>query len=298
MDEEKLKKMIERMVSEALAANETNMTDAADTGSGNGIKPLYNFKMNTNKKRMIAANWKMNMTTSQAREFAAEIRDLDIGNKEVLICPPIYLAPMLNHALAGSGIKIGAQNMHHEMQGAFTSEISPVMVKDAGCGFVILGHSERRHIFGEKDHAINMKVISAINHGIVPILCVGETLDQREQNATFRIVRNQLRLGLNGTTPRQSAAAVIAYEPVWAIGTGRTASPEQARSVHTFIRETLTQIYDFNTARDILILYGGSVTPDNAESLIKEKDIDGFLVGGASLSADKFKRIIELCQGA
>ena len=199
------------------------------------------------------------------------------------------------HALAGSGIRIGAQNMHHEERGAFTSEISPVMVKDAGCDFVILGHSERRHIFGEMDHAINLKVLAAINHGIVPILCVGETLDQRERNATFRVVRNQLRLGLNGTTPRQSTGLVIAYEPVWAIGTGRTATPEQAQNVHSFIREMLTQIYDFSTARDILILYGGSVSPDNAESLIKEKDIDGFLVGGASLSANKFKSIIELC---
>jgi len=294
MNEDKLKRMIERMVRDALTAGETNITGTTATGSADARKPLYNFKMNRNKERMIAANWKMNMTTAEAKEFARMIRSVDIDNKEVVIFPPIYLAPMLIQALGGSGIRIGAQNMHHEVRGAFTSEISPVMVMDAGCDFVILGHSERRHIFGEKDNAINLKVISAINHGIVPILCVGETLEQREQNATFRVIRNQLRLGLNGTTARQSTGLVIAYEPVWAIGTGRTATPEQAHNVHSFIREMLTQIYDFSTAKDILILYGGSVTPENAESLIKEKDIDGFLVGGASLSADKFRRIIEL----
>jgi triosephosphate isomerase len=287
--------MIERMVRDAMAVNEANVKDPPIAGSADVRKPLHNFKMNINKEKMIAANWKMNMTTGEARVFAAKVKSMNIDRKEVVIFPPIYLAPMMINALAGSGIRIGAQNMHHEIRGAFTSEISPLMVKDAGCEFVILGHSERRHIFNEKDHDINLKVISAINHGIVPILCVGETLDQREQNATFRIIRNQLRLGLNGTTPRQSTSLVVAYEPVWAIGTGRTATPEQARNVHSFIRETLTQIYDYSTARDILILYGGSVTPENTESLIKEKDIDGFLVGGASLSPDKFKIIIELC---
>lgn len=294
MDEDTLKKLIEGMVRDALAANEADIKVPGKTGSDNLRKPLYNFKMNINKERMIAANWKMNMTKAEAKEFAAQVSKINIDNKEVIICPPIYLAPMLTNALIGTGIRIGAQNMHHEDRGAFTSEISPVMVKDAGCDFVILGHSERRHIFSEKDHAINLKVIAAINHGIIPIFCVGETLEQRERNATFRIIRNQLRLGLNGTTPRQSKGLIIAYEPVWAIGTGRTATPEQTQSVHSFIREMLTQIYNFSTARDILILYGGSVTPDNAETLIKEKDIDGFLVGGASLSADKFKKIIEL----
>jgi len=185
--------------------------------------------------------------------------------------------------------------MHHEAKGAFTSEISPVMLADAGCEYVILGHSERRHIFGEKDGPINLKVISALDHGIIPILCVGETLAERERNATFRIIGNQLKLGLGKTTPNRSRGLIIAYEPVWAIGTGRTATPPEAQKVHSFIREILTQIYDFATAKEIRILYGGSVTPENAASLIKEKDINGFLVGGASLSAAKFKKIIEVC---
>ena len=296
MDDDTLKRMVERMVRDALMANEATPPNSSDGEvSGNSNVPLHNYRMKAGKGTMVAANWKMNMTTADAKNFAADIRDLTKGERDVLICPPIYLAPLLARALVGTGIGIGGQNMHHEARGAFTSEISPVMLKDAGCEYVILGHSERRHIFGEKDGPINLKVIAALEHGIIPILCVGETLAEHERNATFRIIGNQLKLGLGRTTPNRSRGLVVAYEPVWAIGTGRTATPPAAQNVHSFIRETLTGIYDFATAKEIRILYGGSVTPENAASLIKEKDINGFLVGGASLSAGRFKKIIEAC---
>jgi len=295
MDDDALKRMIERMVRDALAVREPPSEHTGSGGSENGNAPLHNYRMEAGTSVLIAANCKMNMTTSDAKNFAADIRDLEKGDRDVLICPPIYLAPLMVKSLVGTGISIGGQNMHHEAKGAFTSEISPVMLADAGCGYVILGHSERRHIFGEKDGSINLKVISALDHGIIPILCVGETLAERDRNATFRIIGNQLKLGLGGTTPNRSRGLIIAYEPVWAIGTGRTATPAMAQKIHSFIRETLTQIYDFPTAKETRILYGGSVTPENAASLIKEKDINGFLVGGASLSADSFKKIIEVC---
>ena len=294
MEGDILKKTIERMVRDALAAHGHN-THLPVVGPAGKEKPLFNYNSKENPRRIIAANWKMNMTIELAKGFAAGMRGMDIGDKGVVICPPVYLARLLVRALVGTDILIGAQNMHHEEHGAYTSEISPVMLKDAGCEYVILGHSERRHIFGERDQDINLKIISALNHGIIPILCVGETGSERERNATFRIVRNQLRLGLMGTTPNRARALVIAYEPVWAIGTGRTATPSQAQTVHAFVRETLAMIYDFSTAKETRILYGGSVTPENAASLIKEKDIDGFLVGGASLSPDKFRKIIEVC---
>ena len=294
MERDILKKTIERMVREAMAAHGDD-AELPAVGPQTTERPRFNFNSKENPRRIIAANWKMNMTTESAKGFAAGMGGMDIGDKAVVICPPIYLAQLLVRALSGTGMRIGAQNMHHEEQGAYTSEISPVMLKDAGCEYVILGHSERRHIFGERDEGINLKVISALNHGIIPILCVGETGAERERNATFRIVKNQLRLGLTGTTPNRARALVVAYEPVWAIGTGRTATPAQAQTVHAFIRESLAMIYDFSTAKGTRILYGGSVTPENARSLIKEKDIDGFLVGGASLSPDRFRKIIEVC---
>ncbi len=293
MDEDQLRKMIERMVRDALSGRNVELSGNEDSALEDSDGPRHNYSMGLNSKRIIAANWKMNMTMEEAREFARGMRGFDIGDREVLVCSPIYIAPILSKALVGTGIRIGAQNMHHEPKGAFTGEISPPMLRDAGCHFVILGHSERRHIFGEKDGDINLKVRSALGYGIIPILCVGETLQQRESSATFRVVRNQLKLGLLGTTPNTAKGLVVAYEPVWAIGTGRTATPDQAQSIHSFIREMLTQIYDYSTAKSIKILYGGSVTPDNAGSLIKERDIDGFLVGGASLSTGSFRRIVE-----
>lgn len=293
MEEEQLKVMIERMVREALIENRMNLVKEGGSDPEKTRTPLQKYSSSPNTRNIVAANWKMNMTLADAREFARGLGDFETGDLDVVICSPIYLAPLLVKALSGTGIRMGAQNMHHEPKGAFTGEISPPMLRDAGCEYVILGHSERRHIFGERDEHINLKVAAAFNNGIIPILCVGETLDEKERSATFRVIRNQLRLSLIKTTPNTSRGLVVAYEPVWAIGTGRTASPGQAQNIHSFIRETLTQVYDFSTAKDIKILYGGSVTPDNAAGLIKEKDIDGFLVGGASLSPESLRRIVE-----
>ena len=285
MDEDTLKKLIEGMVRDALAANEADIKVPGKTGSDNLRKPLYNFKMNINKERMIAANWKMNMTKAEAKEFAAQVSKINIDNKEVIICPPIYLAPMLTNALIGTGIRIGAQNMHHEDRGAFTSEISPVMVKDAGCDFVILGHSERRHIFSEKDHAINLKVIAAINHGIIPIFCVGETLEQREAGETLSVLGDQIK---NSIPPGVSGDQyVVAYEPVWAIGTGLVPETSDIDTAHNFLRSKLKEI-GVENADKVRLLYGGSVKPGNAAELLSLADVDGGLVGGASLSADDF----------
>lgn len=301
MDRETLKKMVERMVRASLASGEAGAQSggSANRGAGaGGSKTRYNYGSEPLRGNLIVANWKMNMTSERARDFAAKLAayggDLT-EDKTVVICPPIYLAPLLGNALAPTGVALGAQNMHYEESGAYTSEISPLMLRDAGCDYAIIGHSERRHIFGEDDDLINKKVVSALDHGLRPILCVGETEFERERNATFRVVRKQLRLGLNGTTPRRSRTLIVGYEPVWAIGTGRNATPEDAQRVHSFIREMLAEILDHATAKEIKILYGGSVKPSNAPTLIRKKDVDGFLVGGASLSADKLRKIVEVC---
>ncbi len=304
MSEDELRKLVENMVRSMLESGSVEIQKGtALRTQGDISRPTNNYfndQMEGNARYVVAANWKMNMTTIEAKEFAMQIRALgeEISNskRDAVVCPPIYLAPLLKTAFMGTGIRLGGQNMHHETKGAYTSEISPLMLKDAGCQYVIIGHSERRHIFGEKDHHINMKVRSAFNHGLVPLFCVGETEKERESNATFRVVRKQLKLGLYKTSSKQSGRLIIGYEPVWAIGTGRNATPADAQRVHAFIREVLTEIYDFPTAKNIRILYGGSVTPDNASGLIAKKDIDGFLVGGASLTASKFMSIAEVCK--
>jgi triosephosphate isomerase len=193
--------------------------------------------------------------------------------------------------LAGSPVKLGAQNMHAEAKGAFTGEISPVQLKDAGCEYVLLGHSERRQFFGETDAALRVKLQSAWTHGLKPVLCIGETLDEREDNKTFAVLKRQLSI-LEGLAPAQVATLVIAYEPVWAIGTGRTATPAQAQEAHLYIRNELKRLFSEGLAQGVRILYGGSVKADNIDSLMAEADLDGALVGGASLKADEFSRII------
>jgi len=256
--------------------------------------PRFNFRKVEYPMALVMANWKMHMDLAGAEAFAREMLGTDVSKAGAGIAPPMYILPALAKALNGTGIMVGAQNMHPEDEGAFTGEHSPLMLKDAGAEFVILGHSERRHVFGENDEFINQKVKSALQHSLNPILCVGEKLEERESHRTFAVVGKQLMLGLKGVSVNEASPLVIAYEPVWAIGTGLTASPEQAQEVHQFIRDELRGILDPQLAKDCRILYGGSVKPANAVQLIEEKDIDGFLVGGASLKAESFREIIDL----
>jgi triosephosphate isomerase (TIM) len=209
-----------------------------------------------------------------------------------MAAPPFLAIPAAAQALAGSSIALGAQNVHFEAKGAFTGEISPAMLQFFGVSFVILGHSERRHIFNESDDLISKRVAGAVGNRLTPILCVGETLEQRDAGHTLETVLSQLQSGLAGIKPEDSGRIVIAYEPVWAIGTGRTATPEQAQTVHGAIRELLADSFGHDSAAAIRILYGGSVTPDNIDSLIVKPDIDGALVGSASLNAESFSRIV------
>jgi len=232
------------------------------------------------------------MDLEKARKYARILKDkLPIGDAEILICPPYYLLTEMKRLLEGTAITLGGQNLYPEKNGAFTGEISCEMLKDAGCNYVIIGHSERRHIIGESDEFINRKVNSALSSGLRPILCIGELLKEREEKSTFRVVKNQLKVDLYRADSNLAEEIVIAYEPVWAIGTGRNATPEQVEEVHAFIREVLSEIFNYNTSKRIRILYGGSVTPDNAKELAKCKNVDGFLVGGASLDAEKFASI-------
>lgn len=241
---------------------------------------------------LIAGNWKMYKTLAEARELVSGIRGgvESISNVDVLICPSFHLLFPMAKALAGSRIMLGAQNAHHEPQGAFTGEVSVPMVRDAGCTHVIIGHSERRHIFGEGSELLARKVRAVIGGGLTAVYCVGETLEEREGHRTHEVVQRQL----NEVLGRDVAAErlVVAYEPVWAIGTGKNATPEQAQEVHALIRSRLKTIFDGPTAEKARILYGGSVKPANAKGILEQPDIDGALVGGACLVAADFVSII------
>ena len=244
------------------------------------------------RKKIIAGNWKMNMTPSQAVELINTLKPL-VANDEVdvLLCvPAIDIIPAME-AAKGSNIMIGAENMYFEEKGAFTGEISPAMLDDAGVKYVIIGHSERREYFAETDETVNKKVLKAFEHGITPIICCGETLTQREQGVTMDFIRQQVKIGFLNVTADQAKEAVIAYEPIWAIGTGKTATTEQAEEVCAGIRACIAEIYDEATAEAIRIQYGGSVNAGNAAELFAQADIDGGLVGGASLKAD-FGKIV------
>jgi len=245
------------------------------------------------RRLLIAGNWKMHKTVPEATDFVKELKELvkDVNDRDILICPPFTALYPVSEEVAGTNIKLGAQNMYFEEKGAFTGEISPLMLKDVGCSYVILGHSERRHIFGETDELINKKVLSAVNHGITPILCVGEKLEEREAGETEKIIEKQVREGLRNVN--KDSNFVIAYEPVWAIGTGKTATSSLAEEVHQFIREILSSMFGKEKANSVRILYGGSVKPENAEGLLKMENIDGALVGGASLNAESFARIVK-----
>lgn len=244
------------------------------------------------RRKIIAGNWKMNKTASEALRLIEELKPLVATEEaDVVFCvPAIDIIPAVE-AVRGSNIKIGAQNMYYEESGAFTGEISPLMLKDAGVEYVIIGHSERREYFAESDETVNKKVRKAFEHGLTPIICCGESLLQREQGITIDWIRQQIKIAFLSVSPEQAADAVIAYEPIWAIGTGKTASTEQAQEVCAAIRECIEEIYGEATALKIRIQYGGSVSAANAAELFAQKDIDGGLVGGASLKAD-FGKIV------
>ncbi len=242
--------------------------------------------------RLIAANWKMNKTVSETREYIEKFLRL-IGepeDREVLICPPFTSLYVAGEMLKGSSVKLGAQNCHFERKGAFTGEVSLPMLREVGCSYVIVGHSERRHIFGETDDLINRKLVACLEEGIRPILCVGEKLEDREAGMTFKVVETQIRIALSGIE-HLTDRIDIAYEPVWAIGTGVPASPEDAVEVHRFIREILRDINP-KAEGGTRILYGGSVNPENAPEFMKHQEIEGLLVGGASLDPESFAKIV------
>ncbi len=250
-------------------------------------------------RKLVAGNWKMNLNSTQARELAAsvagEARRLPTGDRgvETVVCPAFVHLAAVVEAVGDSGVAVGAQDCFFEADGAFTGEVSAPMLADLGVRYVILGHSERRHTIGhlEDDRMIRLKTRSAMARGLVPILCVGETLSERDAGATLDVVSFQLHAGLFGLEVRSAASIVIAYEPVWAIGTGRTATPEQAQEVHAHIRSQLRRVCG-DAADDVRVLYGGSVKPDNAVALFSQKDVDGGLIGGASLKADGFCAIV------
>jgi triosephosphate isomerase len=243
---------------------------------------------------LMAGNWKMNKTIGESAAMVKALKPLiaDVKDVEVLICPVFTSLYAVSQEIKDSNIKLGAQNLFWEAKGAFTGEISPSMVKDAGCSYVIIGHSERRQYFGETDETVNKKTKAAFEAGLVPVVCVGETLKEREDNDTFKVIEKQVRDGLAGLSAQQAETLVIAYEPVWAIGTGKTATPDQAQEVHAFIRKLYAQIYK-DAAEKVRILYGGSVNPKNVSDLMKQPDIDGGLVGGASLEADSFSQLVK-----
>ena len=247
------------------------------------------------RKAFLAGNWKMYKTIPDAVKFAKEFKETVKGvkDRDILLCVPFTILAPLAKELEGTNVFVGAQNMYFEKEGAFTGEISPIQLIDAGAKYVILGHSERRHVFGEKDELINKKVHSALADKLLPILCVGELLEERENGKTESVVRTQTVEGFKGLSEEEALKVTIAYEPVWAIGTGKTATPEDADSVHLYIRKVLTDIYNKEFASKMRIQYGGSVKPENIDSLMAKENIDGALVGGASLKPDSFTRIVK-----
>lgn len=246
------------------------------------------------RKPLIAGNWKMHLTVAEAVTLAREVGKSCEGlvDREVMIAPAATALAAVAAAIQGTKVIVAGQNVAWEKQGAYTGEISPVMLKDVGADMAIVGHSERRHIFGETNAMINQRMHGALASDIQPILCVGETLDEREEGLTMKVLELQVCKGVEGITSLQVEQVVIAYEPVWAIGTGKTASKEQAQEAHRFIRGVMEGLYEKNLAERIRILYGGSVKPDNVGDLMAMPDIDGALVGGAALKADSFDKII------
>ena len=247
------------------------------------------------REPIIVGNWKMNKTVQEAMDLVSEVKPLvaDVSDVEVAVAPPFTALFAVGREIRGTTIQLCAQDVFWEQEGAFTGEVSPSMLKDVGCRFVILGHSERRQYFGETDLWVNKKIRAALGEGLQPIVCVGESLEQRESGEAFSKVAAQIRGGLDGLSPAHMGTIIIAYEPVWAIGTGKTATPKQAEEMHKEIRGILEEMFGRDTAENVRIQYGGSVTPDNIKDLMREPDIDGALVGGASLKGDSFSRIVK-----
>ncbi len=247
------------------------------------------------RRRIIAGNWKMNKTRDEAVDLVEDLKEslADAGDVEVVVCPPFTALDAVREALRGSNIEIGAQNMHWEEEGAFTGEVSPLMLKSLGCMYVILGHSERRTYFGETDESVNRKVKSAMANGLLPIICVGETLEEREGGKTEEVVVRQTKAALAGVKTNGAERIVMAYEPVWAIGTGRTASVDEANRMIRIIRQAVAEVFNERIAQEVRIQYGGSVKPQNIADFLGQPEIDGALVGGASLDAGSFADIIK-----
>ena len=251
------------------------------------------------RKVVIAGNWKMNKDAAAGRELVESLKPLVAGftDADVVVCPPFTTLNAVVAAAAGSNIKVGAQNVHWAESGAFTGEISAEMLVSAGVEYVIIGHSERRQYFGETDATVNSRLKAALKAGLKPIVCVGETLAERTEGRTSDVIGRQLRDGLAGLTAADMANVIIAYEPVWAIGTGKTATPAIAEETHKFIRETVGTLFGGETASALRIQYGGSMKPENARELVAQADIDGGLIGGAALKADSFAKLISEALG-
>jgi triosephosphate isomerase len=252
------------------------------------------------RRKLIAGNWKMNKTAADGVALTKDIADVigREGTVDIVLCPPFTALESVGRAIEGLSIKLGAQNMSSEKSGAFTGEVSAEMLRALFVTHVILGHSERRTLFGETDAFINKKVLAALANQLKPILCVGETLAEREAGSTLAVVQRHVEEGLKGVTAEQITSVVIAYEPVWAIGTGKVATTAQAQEVHAFIRDLLTKLYGAPLAQKVRILYGGSMKPSNAPELLAEKDIDGGLIGGASLEARSFIDLVKAADAA
>jgi triosephosphate isomerase len=251
------------------------------------------------RKKIIAGNWKMNKTVSEAVDLAESIkREVgDLRDVDVVLCPPFTALKAVGDVLSGTHVDLGAQNMHWEKSGAFTGEVSPAMLRDLFCHFVILGHSERRQYFSETDEVVNRKTKAALANNLTPIVCVGETLQEREAGRMQDVVTTQVKGSLAGLTARELTQTVLAYEPVWAIGTGKTATSAQAQEVHALIRSVLKELADEATAQAVRIQYGGSVKANNARELFSQPDIDGGLIGGAALEARSFVEIVRSAIG-
>lgn len=249
------------------------------------------------RKPFVAGNWKMNTDSRSSVELAQGVAKGASGlagdKVSVALIPPFVYLQSVVKAVSATGVTVGAQDVYVELKGAFTGEISPAMLKDVGCTYVLCGHSERRHVIGESDELVGKKVTASISGGLLPILCVGELLSERDAGQTEAVVARHLKTGLAGLSADKMSAVTIAYEPVWAIGTGRTATPQQAQEVHEYIRGLLADMFDKKLAQELRVLYGGSANAGNAKDLMSQKDVDGLLVGGASLKADEFVKIIQ-----
>lgn len=248
-----------------------------------------------NRTPLIAGNWKMYKTVSEAVATAEQLKTIVAGTTgvDVMVAPPFTAVAAVCEAVKGSNVAVGGQDLYWETEGAYTGEVSPAMLVDAGCRYVIIGHSERRQFFGETDGSVNKKITAAIDAGLIPVMCIGESENEREAGQTFSVLDKQVKKGLEGCFADNLKTLVIAYEPIWAIGTGKSATSDQAQEVHQYLRSLLAKTFDPAFAQSIRILYGGSVKPENVAELMGMPDIDGALVGGASLKADVFSKIVQ-----